>query len=106
MPPASPRSLSPQSLAFGNQLHGTTSAAQTITVENYGNATLTIASITTVAPFLISANTCGSSLAAGATCTVSVEFSPTATGAAAADVIFIDNAGDGSQEVALTGTGT
>jgi len=98
--------LSPTSINFGNQKTGTTSNPQTITVENFGNATLTFTSITVTAPFVISSNTCGTTLTAGATCTVAVEFQPTQTGAASGDVVFTDNAGDSPQMVTLTGTGT
>ena len=55
--------------------------------------------------FLISAGTCGPSLAAGATCTVSVEFDPTATGARSAQLQFNDDGGGSPQAVTLTGTG-
>jgi P pilus assembly chaperone PapD len=99
--------LSPTSLTFPSTPHNTTSAAQTITVENYGNATLTINStIGVTGPFVVSANTCGTSLAAGSICTISVEFKPTVAGAAAGTLSIGDNAGDSPQIVALSGTGT
>jgi hypothetical protein len=98
--------LSPASINFGNQKTGTTSNPQAITVENYGDATLTFTSITATGPFVISANTCGTTLTAGATCTVSVEFKPTQTGPANGDVVFTDNAGSSPQMAALSGTGT
>ena len=98
--------LSPSSLTFPSQAENTTSAAQTITVENYGNATLTISSVTTFGPFIVSANTCGTSLTAGAICTISVEFAPKSTGAFTGALILTDNAGDSPQTVDLSGTGT
>jgi hypothetical protein len=98
--------LSPTSLTFPSQAENTTSAPQTITVENYGNATLTISSVATVGPFTVSANTCGTSLTAGATCTISVEFAPKSTGAFTGALILTDNAGDSPQTVDLSGTGT
>jgi hypothetical protein len=97
--------LSTGSLTFPTQTVGTTSAPQVVTIENYGNATLTFTSIATTAPFLISANTCGSSLAPGVKCTISVEFKPTATGTVKNSVVLQDNAGDIQQTIALTGTG-
>ncbi len=97
--------LSPTSISFGTVKVGSTSAPQTITVENYGNATLNLTSVTVTGAFLISANTCGTTLTAGATCTVSVEFKPTTTGATVGNVVFTDNAGDSPQYVALGGTG-
>jgi hypothetical protein len=98
--------LSPSSLTFPSQAENTTSAAQTITVENYGNATLTISNVTTFGPFIVSANTCGTSLTAGAICTISVEFAPKSTGAFTGALILTDNAGDSPQTVDLSGTGT
>jgi len=98
--------LSPTTLAFGSVAHGTTSAAQTITVENYGNATLTITSVVASSSYTVSANTCGTSLAAGSTCTVSVEFKPTAAGSFPGTLSITDNAGDSPQIVELSGTGT
>ena len=56
-------SLSPSSLAFGNQSVGTTSAAQTVTLSNTGNAALAITGIATSANFS-QTNNCGSSVAA------------------------------------------
>jgi hypothetical protein len=86
--------LSPDTLTFPSQAVWTTSSAQTITVENYGNLTLSLSSVTITGPFVISANTCGTSLTAGATCVVSVEFKPTASGTAVGGVSFTDNAED------------
>jgi len=98
--------LSPSSLTFPSQTVGTTSSPQTITVENYGDATLTISNVTTTGPFVVSANTCGASLAAGSICTISVEFKPFQTGAVNGALVLTDNAGDSPQTVDLTGTGS
>ena len=91
---------------FASQKVGTTSGPQTITVENYGNATLTLSKVSVTGPFVISANTCGTSLGAGLTCTISVEFKPTQTGPASGDLVLTDNAGDSPQMLALSGTGS
>src|SRR5207237_1057990 len=67
-------SLTPPSLAFSNQNLGTSSAAQTITLSNPGTATLTITSIGVTginSSDFSQTNTCGSSVAAGASCTIS-----------------------------------
>jgi hypothetical protein len=98
--------ISPSQLTFGSQKVGTTSPPQTITLENFGNATLNITGTMVTGPFLISATTCGSTLAPGFTCTISIEFKPTQTGAANGDLVLNDNAGDSPQFVALSGTGT
>ena len=63
--------LSPTSLSFGNQLVGTISAPQPVALSNSGSAPLTINSITASGDFA-QTNDCGSSLAAGASCTINV----------------------------------
>jgi len=98
--------ISPSQLTFASQKVGTTSAPQTITLENFGNAPLTLSGVSITGPFLISANTCGSTLAPGVSCTISIEFTPTQTGAANGNLVLNDNAGDSPQFVALSGTGS
>src|SRR5579864_199649 len=97
-------SLSPSSLAFGNQTVNTPSAAQTITLTNPGTAALTITSIAASAKYT-QTNTCGTSVAAGANCTISVTFTPTATGVQNGTITITDNATGSPQTVSLTGTG-
>ena len=50
-------------------------------------------------------NTCGTSVAAGGSCTISVTFTPTASGSRTASVSITDNASGSPQSVSLTGTG-
>jgi len=102
-------SLNPASIAFGNQLVGTTSAAQAVTLSNTGVGTLSITSITitgTNPAAFTELTTCGASLSPGASCTISVTFAPVTSGAKSASLNFNDNALDTPQSVALTGTGT
>jgi hypothetical protein len=96
---------SPSSLSFGNEAAGSTSAAQTVTVTNTGTAAASVSSVAAGAPFA-ETNTCGGSIAAGASCAVSVTFRPTAAGAASANLTVASNATDPSLTVALSGTGT
>jgi len=107
--PAAPvDGLSPTTLAFGNQPVGTTSAAQTATLSNSGNATLNITSLALTganASDFAQTNTCGSSVAAGSSCTISVTFMPTASGSRTASVSITDNASGSPQSVSLSGTG-
>jgi len=98
--------VSPSQLTFASQKVGTTSAPQTITLENFGNATLNLTGTSVTGPFLISATTCGSTLSPGLSCTISVEFKPTQTGAANGDLVLNDNAGDSPQFIVLSGTGS
>lgn len=103
--PAPSLSLSPSSLAFGSQTVGTGSMAQAITLSNTGNAAMSIASITAPAGFT-QTSTCGASLAAGASCTVSVSFAPTAVSAYSGNVTVNDNAAGSPHAVAVSGSGT
>jgi Cep192 domain 4 len=104
-------SLSPPSLSFGNQQVNTTSAAQTVTLTNSGNTALTINDIglsDTNSGDFAQINTCPSNsrtLAAGASCTIRVTFTPTASGSRSASVTITDDALGSPQSVPLSGTG-
>jgi Beta-propeller repeat/Abnormal spindle-like microcephaly-assoc'd, ASPM-SPD-2-Hydin len=105
-----PVSLSPSSLAFGNQLIGTTSAARVTTLTNIGSANLTITNLTiTGSGDFAQSNNCPispSTLAAGANCTISVTFTPTATLGRNATLTITDNGVGSPHTVPLSGTGT
>jgi len=94
--------LSPTSLSFSEQDVGTTSAAQAITLSNYGTATLDIVVISTSADFG-ETNNCNSTLASGASCTVNVTFTPGRTGNFNGTASIADDAPDGPQTVSLSG---
>jgi hypothetical protein len=96
-------SFSPTSLSFANQTVATTSAAQTITLTNTGAGALSISGIAASANFA-QTNTCGTSLPAGASCTISVTFTPTAAGSPTGTISFTDNAAASPQAVSLSGT--
>jgi hypothetical protein len=105
--------VTPSTLAFSGQLVTTTSTAQTVTVKNTGNATLTISATpsisgTNASDFAIGTNTCtsGSTVAANATCTLNVTFTPPAgaSGSRTATLSIADNASGSPQTVSLTGT--
>jgi Carbohydrate binding module (family 6)/F5/8 type C domain/Abnormal spindle-like microcephaly-assoc'd, ASPM-SPD-2-Hydin len=95
---------SPATLSFGNQAVGSASAAQTVTVSNTGTATASLSSISAGAAFA-ETSTCGASLAAGASCTASVTFTPTAGGAVSGDLSVASSAPGSPLTVALSGTG-
>lgn len=103
-----PVAVAPSSLVFGSQALGTTSLAQVVTLANNQSSKLTITSTTSsLADFALS-STCPlrpSTLAAGASCSVSVTFSPAATGTRSATLTFSDNASNSPQTVSLSGTG-
>ena len=100
-----PVTVSPMTLGFGNQVETTTSAAKTVTVTNKQPTGVSISSVTAPADY-VQTNTCGTSLAAGATCTVSVAFTPTTIGSLPGTLTITDNASNSPQTVNLTGTGT
>jgi len=100
--------LSAASLSFGNQVFGTTSTAKTLTVKNNQAGPLTIFSIFTSGDFG-QTSTCPLSpntLAAGASCTISVTFTPTALGSRTGTLSISDNAPGSPQTASLAGTGT
>src|SRR5207249_4739455 len=100
--------LSPSSLGFPNEIVGTTSAAQAVTLSNIGSATLNISSIAITGANsgdFGQTNNCGTSVAAGAQCTINVTFTPTASGTRSASLSVTDNASGSPQAVSLTGTG-
>ena len=102
-------SFSPTSLTFPQEGVGSTSSAQSVTLSNTGNSSLSISSITITginASDFVQTNTCGSSVAVGASCTISVTFTPSAPGSRTASVSVTDNANGSPQAVTLAGTGT
>jgi hypothetical protein len=102
-------SVSPAQLSFPPQKVGTKSTPQTVTVTNMSSTAVTFsgAVITGPAPKSYSeTNTCGSLIAPGASCTVSVTFAPTTTGTRSAVLNLQDSGGGSPQTVTLTGTGT
>lgn len=100
--------LSATTFSFGSLTINTTSAAQTATLENSGTSPLSISTIAvsgTNASVFISSNNCGSSLAAGQSCSIQVQFAPNVTGILSATLTITDNASNPSQSIALSGTG-
>src|SRR5580692_9075376 len=104
--PVQPGSLTatPASLSFGDVASGSTSAAQAVTVSNPGSSAVSVSSVGVSGPFSQS-NTCGTSIAAGGTCTVSVKFAPTSGGSQTGTLTVATSAPGGPLTVALSGTG-
>ena len=95
--------VSPMSLAFGNQTIGTTSAAKTVTISNTGTATLNVTGITSSnAEFAVSPSTV-SPIAPGGSATLSITFTPAASGSRSANISILSNGGNAT--VSATGTG-
>jgi hypothetical protein len=98
-------SLSNLTLTFPGQNCETTSPAQSVTISNTGTTALLITGIAVTGDFA-DASTCGSSLDAGASCTLPVTFTPRATGTRIGMLAITDNAYGSPHTVPLTGTGT
>ncbi len=99
----------PTSLSFTSQSVGTVSLPQTVTITNTGNEPLTISQISTgTTGDFTQTNTCGAvnnTLAVNQSCTVSVSFSPVASGTRSGSLTISDNATGSPQSVTLTGIG-
>jgi hypothetical protein len=107
--PAPQAALTPATANFGNVTEGTASSAQTFTLANTGNAALTISGISLTgadSAAFTSTNTCGNTLAAGASCNISVTFNPSSTGTDAATLSVSDNAPGSPQTSSLAGVAT
>jgi hypothetical protein len=105
---AIPVVLSPTTIAFGDQTVGTTSGPQTVTLTNNSGGALTISSIVGSGDFTAApagATPCGATVAAAATCTFSVTFTPNVKGALAGVATVSDSAPLSPSLVKLTGTG-
>ena len=106
--------VTPGSLTFGSQTVSTTSAAQSVTVKNTSTATVNFTGFTISGEdgedFAVPAASGGAcnptgTLAAGASCTINVAFTPGAAGTRSATLNIADNATGSPQAVTLSGTG-
>ena len=102
-----PLTFSPTSLTFAAQLVGVTSAAKTVTVKNVSASSLTISSLTASGNYTATgsgATPCTGALAAGASCTFSVTFTPTVSGTVKGAAVITDTGSVSQQVLNLTGT--
>src|ERR1039458_306265 len=82
------------SISFPSTAVNTAAAAQTISLSNPGSAALSISGITitgTNAGDFTETNTCGTTLAAGDNCSISIVFTPAAVGNFTASLSVADN---------------
>jgi hypothetical protein len=99
--------LSPTSLSFGDLTVGSVSEPKTVTITNTGTSTLNITHISASSDF-VQTNTCGATLNVldvGESCTVSVSFQPTGSGARSGGLSVSSNASGSPHGVTLSGTG-
>jgi len=97
--------LSTSALTFPAQQVTTTSASQSIALNNTGDGTLTITNVAISGDFSQS-NTCGNTVAPAANCTFSVTFAPSTSGNRTGSLTITDNASGSPHAVALTGSAT
>jgi hypothetical protein len=95
---------SPAAVSFPQEAVGTTSSGVAVTVTNEQSGPLTISSIQTAAPFA-QTNNCGTSLAGGQSCTVTVTFSPTAVQYYSGNLTITDDGTNSPQVIGLNGNG-
>ncbi len=99
--------VSPINLVFANQsLVSTSNLTQTVTVTNPGTSALGITGVQVTganAGNFQAANSCGSSLAANSTCTVSITYTPSGSSVQSASLVISSTATVSPQRVSLTG---
>jgi hypothetical protein len=102
-------SLSPTALTFGTVVVGVTSASKSITVSNVGTTTVTFTGFslagTAAGDYLITANSCGATLAPAASCSVGIAFRPTVHGTRGARLNVLNDGGGSPAVTTLTGFG-
>jgi len=98
-------SVSATSVDFGSVTVGQASGSKTVTLKNTGTVALTISGITASSGFTQS-NTCANSIAAGASCTISLSYTAASAGAATGSLSITTNASTTPITVALSATGT
>jgi len=106
MPPT--LNLAPANLSFSVWVVGTESGPQVETLTNTGSSELAINSVAITganAADFDQSNTCSSSLGAGASCTLSVTFTPSQFGQRIASITITDDAMVSSQALSLSGVG-
>jgi len=106
--------ISPDPVAFGSVAHGT-SKTLTATIQNLSGGSFPAHAMTfnsiavSGTDFSLTKNACPvnpKTLAAGASCTVTVQFAPGGTGNFTGTLTLTDNGGGSPQKIALSGSGT
>lgn len=96
--------LSTSSLNFGSVIVTATSATKTVKLSNSGTSSLALGGIVPSGNYE-ETNKCPKSLAPGASCTITVTFTPSVTGTVAGVLTITDSATNSPQIVSLTGVG-
>ena len=103
--------LTQPSLSFASTAVGSTSSdsPQSVAVQNIGNATLNIASVTAATNFSVgvaATSPCLSTLVSGGICNLAASFTPVVTGTLSGAMVLNDNAVSSTQTVSLGGVAT
>jgi hypothetical protein len=97
--------VSPAQLSFPVVAAGQSSLAQTVTLTNTGGSAATSLTLTVAKPFGLVQNTCGATLAAGASCTTGVIFAPSVNGNFTGTLTITSSSQTATASVALSGSG-
>ncbi len=95
--------LVPDSLNFGS-VRLNFASPMNVALTNTGSSALSVTGITISGGPFTQTNTCGKSVAAAASCTISVTFKPTTRGTFNATLSIADSSVDSPQKVALSGS--
>jgi len=95
----------PLTISFGNRLIGTQSPSVPVTIANSGGADAFLGPLTVPSDYLIVSTTCGTTLAAQASCTVDVAMRPLGFGGRPGSLFFTSNADGSPHIVGLGGNG-
>ncbi len=101
--------FNPVTFNFGNQPIGTKSLPKKITLSNKASVAVNITKISLTgadAADFSETNTCGTKLEGGASCFITVTFTPSVRGTRTAAISVTDNGGGSPQTAGLSGTGT
>jgi hypothetical protein len=92
-------------IAFPIVMPGQTSPAQTVTITNNGGSAASSLTLTATLPFSLVLDTCGSTLAAGASCSTGVIFSPSLNGPYTGTLTIASPSLTATTVIPLSGTG-
>ena len=97
-------SLTPSSADFGSQAVGTVSSPKAFTLTNQGSTALQVTEVSTTGDFTVD-DGCETTLAVGASCSISVAFTPSAPGTRTGSLVVTDSGAGSPHSSALTGAG-
>ena len=99
-------SVSPSTLAFGSHAVGSTSSPLMVTLTNNTASSITVDKSYALGDYILLSSSCGTLASGGGSCSISVSFTPQATGSRNSYLIAYPVDIGGTAIVALTGSGT